>query len=157
MSLYTIKQHWFWYFFSSRRESAVYIDNGRILCMMTDLGPFFRSTLGLTSTATDHACSFLFFVFLVLPIKLIDLNLTFFSWMWCVLCSCPAIIFTQSSKLLGPRVLSQHYLALSWMHDFQYNFYSAPSIVRLKNKTAIYYARLSVVASFYAEMNSWYF
>lgn len=37
------------------------------------------STLRLTFTATDHACSFLFFVFLVLPIKLIDLSLTFFS------------------------------------------------------------------------------
>lgn len=33
----------------------------------------------MTFTATDHACSFLFFVFLVLPVKLLDLNLAFFS------------------------------------------------------------------------------
>lgn len=91
----------------------------------------FRNILGLTFTATDHTCSFLFFVLSASNQADRSQSHIFFS-MWHVLCSCPAIIFTQSSKLLCPRVLSQHYQALSWINDFQYILYSAVALSDLR-------------------------
>lgn len=150
------------YLFCSKRESVVYMDVDS-LWGLTNVG-LFRSTLGLTFTATDHACSFEGgFSFRILsavqqadisPSQAIsECSLFFipaqllFSHSPQSSCSCVQELFCSITRLYPKLIVSSTtYIQLLALSDLCY-----------MNKKAGCSAWLSLVASVHAQVNSWYF